>query len=391
MEKKRFFRLLSVLVILVSILTVMVCSLIVEDTSTRYIKREQDEIRAYYTGLYFDQNGDGSPVALENNVGFVDFQIMNYIDDNVTKRDITYDIKTIDKFYNDKGVEIAKANLPKADKLYVKDVWNNPQEIGKDSYKYDVSITNNDGETRTEPVNEVDQLVYLFSYEERDESAVGKVHNVTVKIKRKGEYGEMSGSSEQVSLVIQLNKPYKQVYIVDILVSNRLIVFGQKTVQEFDMDVTKVNVQTFDIFSHTEDKGTYVPRTNQIGGTFTSKAFKVVFEWDNMIVNQNDFLHFHNNQLDILVSNPLYIPDGLDISEPYLVNINQTSDYGTLEMYVPQSSSFTFNCMITDENAYMHAKVYVYDSASSKYVLYNQDDWGGYSDDEVLGLAKIIG
>ena len=47
MEKKRFFRLLSVLVILVSILTVMVCSLIVEDTSTRYIKREQDEIRAY--------------------------------------------------------------------------------------------------------------------------------------------------------------------------------------------------------------------------------------------------------------------------------------------------------------------------------------------------------
>ena len=339
MEKKRFFRLLSVLVILVSILTVMVCSLIVEDTSTRYIKREQDEIRAYYTGLYFAQNGDGSPVALENNVGFVDFQIMNYIDDNVTKRDITYDIKTIDKFYDDKGVEIGKANLPTAEKLYVKDVWNNPQEIGKDSYKYNVSIINNDGETRTEPVNGVDQLVHLFSYEERDESAVGKVHNVTVKIQRKDEYGEMSGSTEQVSLVIQLNKPYKQVYIVDILVSNRLIVFGQKTVQEFDMDVTKVNVQTFDIFSHTEETGTYVPRKNQIGGTFTSKAFKVVFEWDNMIVNENDFLHFHNNQLDILSGSP----DGLDISKPYLVNINQTSDYGTLEMYVPQSSSFTFN------------------------------------------------
>ena len=164
MEKKRFFRLLSVLVILVSILTVMVCSLIVEDTSTRYIKREQDEIRAYYTGLYFAQNGDGSPVALENNVGFVDFQIMNYIDDNVTKRDITYDIKTIDKFYDDKGVEIVKANLPTAEKLYVKDVWNNPQEIGKDSYKYNVSITNNDGETRTDPVNGVDQLVHLFSF-----------------------------------------------------------------------------------------------------------------------------------------------------------------------------------------------------------------------------------
>ena len=387
MEKKRFFRLLSVLVILVSILTVMVCSLIVEDTSTRYIKREQDEIRAYYTGLYFDQNGDGSPVALENNVGFVDFQIMNYIDDNVTKRDITYDIKTIDKFYDDKGVEIGKANLPTAEKLYVKDVWNNPQEIGKDSYKYNVSITNNDGETRTEPVNGVDQLVHLFSYEERDESAVGKIHNVTVRIERKDEYGEMSGSTEQVSLVIQLNKPYKQVYVVDILVSNRLIVFGQKTVEEFDMNITKVNVQTFDIFSHTEETGTYVPRKNQIGGTFTSKAFKVVFEWDNMIVNENDFLHFHNDQLDILSGSP----DGLDISKPYLVNINQTSDYGTLEMYVPQSSSFTFNCMITDENAYMRAKVYVYDLASSQYVLYNQADWGGYSDDGVLGLAKIIG
>lgn len=385
-EKKRFFRLLTVLIMLSSVLLVMVCSMFAVKTSTRYIKREQDEIRAYYTGLYFDQTGDGSPVALENNVGYVDFQIMNYIGEDVTKRDITYDINTIEKFYDIDGKEIASSDLDDAEKLYVKDVWNLPVEIGKDSYKYDVQITKNDGETRKEDVNGVNKTVHLFSYEERDESAVGKIHNVTVKLTRKASAGKMSNSTEQVSLVIQLNKPYKQVYIVDIIVSNRLIVFSAKEANEFDITVTNVNVQTFDIFSHYIDKGNYVERLNQAGNKFSSRAFKVVFEWDNLLVNENDFKLFHNNQEDILTGTP----DGLDLSKPYLVSINQTTDKGNLEIYVPSSSDFSFKCIITDKNAYLKATVYIYDITKGTYVLYDQEIWGGYSDSSTLGLAEII-
>ena len=63
-EKKRFFRLVSVLMIMLCLLSVMAFSMLITDTTTRYIKREKDEIRSYYTGLYCDNTGDGSAVAL---------------------------------------------------------------------------------------------------------------------------------------------------------------------------------------------------------------------------------------------------------------------------------------------------------------------------------------
>ena len=387
-ERKRFFRLLSVLVVLSSVLLVMVCSMLVTGTKTRYIKREQDEVRAYYTGLYFAENGDGSPVALENNVGYVDFQIMNYIDDDVTKRDITYDITTVSTFYDGSGNVIADPSSSSVTELHVKDVWNAPVKVGRDSYKYNVSITKNDGEKRIESVNGVNKELHLFSYEERDESAVGKIHNVTVKLERKPDAGAMSGSTESVSLVIQLNKPYKQVYIVDIIVSNRLIVFGSKQVKEFDMDFTKVNVQTFDIFSHYLNGTSYAERVNAALTKFSSRAFKVVFEWDNMIINENDFKYFHNNPNSILAGTP--DAEGLDLSRPYLVNITQTADSGTLTIYVPQSSDFEFGCLITDTNAYLKAMVYIWDNTTGKYVVYDQVGWGGYTDNSTLGLAEII-
>ena len=392
-EKKRFFRLVSVLMIMLCILSIMAFSMLITDTTTRYIKREKDEIRSYYTGLYCDNTGDGSAVALENGVGYVDFKIMNYIDEDVTKRDITYDIRTLDTFYDVNGKEIVDSNsngnnvdeLASADNLYVKDVWNIPQLIGKDSYKYNVDIIKNDGETR--------DGLYLFSYEERAENggAVGKVHNVTVRIERKDDkdVGEFSGSTEDVSLVIQLSSPYKEVYVVDITISNRLIVFSQRMVSEFEVEMMKVQTQTFDIFGYKGDNST---NPNEIGGTFTSKPFKVVFEWDNMILNESEFQFFHNNQQGILGPNN-GSNNGIDLSEPYIVEFNQTSDHGTLTMYVPQSSNFTFDALITDkENAYLVANVYVYNTTAHTttgdnpitipvgYTVYDLHHWGGYTD-----------
>ena len=390
-ERKRFFRLVSVFMMMLLVLSVMAFSMMITYTTTRYIKREKDEIRSYYTGLYCDNTGNGSAVALENGVGYVDFKIMNYIDEDVTKRDITYDIKTLDTFYDINGKEIVDTNsnssnideLTNAENLYVKDVWNIPQLIGKDSYKYDVDIIKNDGETR--------DGLYLFSYEEREDNggAVGKVHNITVRIERKDNVGEFSGSSEDVSLVIQLDSPYKEVYIVNITVSNRLIVFSQKMVSEFEVEMLKVQTQTFDIFGY---KGNNTANPNEIGGAFTSKPFKVVFEWDNMILNESEFQFFHNNQQGVLGPN-VGSNNGIDLSQPYIVEFNQTSDHGTLTMYVPQSSNFTFGALLTDkENAYLVAKVYVYNTTAHTtsganpitipvgYTEYDLAHWAGYTD-----------
>ena len=382
-EKRRFFRLLSVLVVLLSVLTVMVCSLLVTDTKTRYIKREQDEVRAYYTGLYCSNTGGDRAVALENGVGYVDFQIMNYIGEDVTKRDITYNIETLNTFYDKNGNEIVDKNsngsnideLKNAENLYVKNVWNEPQLICKDSYKYNVSITKNDGDTHKETINGSEKSFYKFPYIERDESAVGIIHNVTVKIERKADsvVGEMSGTTESVSLVIQLDKPYKEVYIVDIVISNRLIVFSTRQVSEFEIDIFKVQTQTFDIFAY-DSKGN--ANKNEDSTALASRPFKVVYTWKNVIVNENNFKFFHNNQLDVLGG----VADGIDISKPYVVSINQTKDSGTIEMYIPQSSNFIFDFLPTNTNYYIYATVYIYDQSTSSYVPYDFATWGGYTD-----------
>ncbi|MBQ2892479.1 MAG: hypothetical protein IJE45_06260 [Bacilli bacterium] len=380
--RKRFFRLLSVLIILVAVLTVMVCSLLVTDTKTRYIKREHDEIIAHYTDLYCDNTGDGAVVALENGVGYVNFEIMNYIGEDVTKRDITYNIQTIDTFYNENGYEIESSALASAPALYVKDVWGKPQLIEKDSYKYDVSIIKNDGE-KIEGANV--EYPYLFSYEERKESAVGKVHNVTVKLTRTDSSEMKVGSTEKVSLVIQLEKPYKEVYIIDIVVSNRYIVFSTKNVEEFEIDMVDVHVQTYDIFKY--DSLGNVNNGLTTNTKYSSRPFKVVFEWKDMIVNENDFNFIHNSQNGVMSGVFDSTTDGTDISKPFVESINQSKNYGSLTMYVPQSASFSFSCLPTSENACMIAKVYVYNDALATgttspigYVAYDKNNWGGYSE-----------
>ena len=401
-EKKRFFRLLSVLIILVTVLTVMVCSLLVTDTKTRYIKREQDEIRAYYTDLYCDNTGDGSVVALENSVGYVNFEIMNYIGEDVTKRDITYNIKTIDKFYDLNGNEIAADKLATTD-LHVKDLWGKPLPISKDSYKYNVSITKNDSE-ENEDIDTKEDYPYLFSYEEREESAVGKIHNVTVRLERKAEYGVIpGGATEAVSLVIQLDKPYKEIYIVNITVSSRLIVFSTKKVETFEIDMIDVQVQTFDIFGY-DTNGNVNPGIIS-GTTHTSRPFKVVLEWEDLLVNENDFKFIHNNQNGILGGIVDDSTDGTDISRPFVQSFEQTGDSGRIVMYIPQSSNFDFSCLPTSEDACMIAMVYVYNGKLSTdstipvgYTTYDQTNWGGYSEldirdttatDETLGLTVV--
>ena len=44
-------------------------------TLSRYIFREEDEIRAHYTALYFASTGEGKTIALESNVGYIDFDL----------------------------------------------------------------------------------------------------------------------------------------------------------------------------------------------------------------------------------------------------------------------------------------------------------------------------
>lgn len=376
-QKRKFYALMTMLIILgIGLLFVLV----LEKTSTRYIQRQKDEIRGYYTSLYFDSQVSGSGVVLENNEGWIDLTLMNYKDNHVTKRDITYTIPTIDTFYDQQGkpLEIVDGTQD----LYVLDVWKKPQMVGIDTYKYDIQVLSSDA-TIDEDTDE-----YVFLYEKRDESSdegIGKKHHITVQLKRKQNAPKMT-NTEHVSIVIQLQKPYKEVYIIDLTISNQLIVFSKTTNQILGVDFNMVHVQTANIFSHLQEETTLnsVPRLNENNQPFSSKAFLVQLSWQGMLLDESSLTPLHNGAKRPIEqhTDQLY---GLDITDPYVLHIQQSDSRGTLSLYVPQASDFNLRYLAVSDTYQLQATIYIYDETVKAYVLYDVHPWGGYEQ----GIERI--
>lgn len=373
-EKRKFFILVITLLILVLGLTFISGNLDLYSTDTRYMIREQDEVKAYYTALHFDNTGDDSVVALDGNTGYLSFQLMNYSDEDVTKRDIVYNIKTVSTFYDENGNEINPKNTAEKEKLYVKDVWGKSVEIGEDTYKYDVKIISNDGEKKDSD--------YMFKFEPLGNSGVGKIHNVTVQLDRID--STAMSQNEKVSIVVQLSTPYKQVFIIDITVSNRLIVFSKSNVTLFDVPFERLHTQSVNIYQNTK-----TITQNGNGVPATSRPLKVDLYWKNIAFDDKAIYQLHNNYNNIIGYDPNKQIDGLDISLPYVTKYKNLNETQNLTIYVPQSSDFTIDYFVEDkEDYYLYAIVYIYQNGA--YVPYAASTWGGYTTDDVAGKVTII-
>ena len=381
MEKKKFFNRLIVFVLLQVVLgIVFMNSYIVEDTKSRYIEQAKDQIRANYTALYFDSNLSSATLALENDVAYINFDLMNFIGEDVTRRDIEYTISKPEKFYDDKANVITPDGTKN---LHVLDVWGQPKVVGNDTYKYETQIIENTGEE----VEGTDN--YIFTYEtlstggsEDDEvsgeKGIGKTHNVTVKITRTD--SSKFKSEEKISLVIQLSKPYEEVYIIDLTILDTLITFSNNSGTVFETEFEKMQIQTANIFSYvySEEKSLYEERTNpkDTNELFTSYGFKVTLVFDNLILDRNslDQLHMENDG---------GTPSNIDISKPYIVSVNNTSTGGTIVMYVPEASSFDINFLQLDlSKTYsfkVKVEVYLYNKTSGEYYFKEYNiSLGGY-------------
>lgn len=376
-EKKRFFMLAGIL--LVMLLTFISITLVSDYTRTRLIQRKQDEVKAYYTSLYFDSTGEGSAVAIDNRIGYVTFDLMNFIGDNVTERDIVYEIQEPITYYSSNNNELTGNALTSADNIYVRDVWNQPKKVGRDTYKYKYSIASNSGDSYDgEPIegDSTPDNNFIFEHEVLEDSesanAVGKTHNVTVKIERNnivdketGKYIGISGT-ENISIVVQLLKPYKEVFIINMTISERLIVFTNTEITEFEHKIQELNIQTVDIFSHIETVTPRPPVTT--GKPFSSKPLRVTLKWTDAIFNE-------------VLTNTF--PEGVIVTN--LEDI--TSNSGTITLYIPQGASFNLQFYQTSIDYTVYAKVEIYDSsskASDKYVLYDGTTYGGYTDSELI-------
>lgn len=372
MEKRQFKRRIFILsCALILFIFIYLFEAGILSTLTRYIKREQDEIKAYYTSLYFDTNGQGKTIALENSVGFVDFSLSNYIGEDVTQRDIEYEIKRPEKFYDADGNEIAEEDLADAEKLYVLDVWGEPQEVAKSTYLYTVEVTKNTGD-------KVSDTKYLFEYEKLGTSAVGKTHHVNLKVSR--DSGEVA-AEEPISIVVQLTKPYTEVKIINMTVSNRLITFSTSKVNRFGLDFDQLHIQSADLFAYSKLGDKRFSQAYTVDGTdykdeFTSKAFKITVTWTGYILDEVELEKINNGT----VGKPDVTPDGttinedeyyLDVTKSVYVHIDADHSSGTLIMFVPQCSDFNLDFLPTSDEANVDVKVEIY-------VINDVDDKAGY-------------
>lgn len=357
--KKKFISLCSLLLVLIAILAIMfeIASHSTNSTSTRYIQREKDEVKAYYSSLYFDGTGEKQGITIENNIGYVSFDLRNYIGEDVTKRDIEYQIETVSQFYDYSGEVLT--NPDGTQDLYVLDLWDEPKKIENDTCKYNVSVDTNSGEKTSEGN-------YLFKYEERGASAVGKTHKVTLKLERKDIFSDIT-HVEKISIVVQIIKPYKTIYIINMYVTNRLILFSDMDINVLETSFKSLQIQTADRFLYTK---------NTISKQ-TSKAFKVTLTWNGLILNENMLKNIHNNVFDLLGTTDA---TNLNISKPYIVQLNQDTDFGELVIYIPPSANFSLNFLPTSNEFKVIAKVEIY--CDDQYEYYTQTTFGGYELDE---------
>lgn len=384
-EKVMKNRLLFLLTLSMIFAFIVMINILLAPTSSRYIKEEQDKIIAYYTKLYIDSDGHSKTAALENNLGHVDFKLMNFIDDNVTQRDIEYTVDVINKqdgsghdltqFYDKDGNEINSIN--DGDELYLLDVWGIPQQVGSDTYKYRIDVQSNDGEINPETQN------FLFSYEKLGASAVGKTHSVSVKINRIHNV-EIVGT-EHITIVIRIVKPYTEIFLIDVEISNKLITFSDADVEKFEIDFKRLYVQTADVFSHY--KGTDNERFTEGTNTRTyirSRAMKVTFTWTDYLLDEKRLVHFHNGTIGGETSN-------IDITKPYIISVSDNE----LSLYIPESSSFYLDFLYVgsgtvgtiDVDIEIYVDIYTRPNSTSEYTL-SESKYINY-DESIFGYPFV--
>ena len=366
MKIDRKFRLLFTLLLVLCLLLVVH---VFDTTLSRYIKQERDEIYATYTSLYFESDIKNGSVVLENNTAYFNFKLRNFVGEDITKRAVDYTIKNpsyvtetketinVDEFGN-----MTVNGNPYTGNQYVLDVWGEPQLVGSDSHNYDIQILDNDG-------MKISSNQYRFPYEVGTEGQAAN-HTVTVKITRIAP-DELS-ANENISIVVQLNSPYEEVYIINIKIMNHLISYSLTTKDTYETTFDVIGIQTANIFSHEYKKslGTYIPREitiieNEVVDevnkeveyiyAFTSKPFMIDYKFSGFLLERLNLNDLHMDIFDLIKGE-----DRENIINNYLGELNNDSTNGNVVIYVPQSSNFYIELFKTSDTYSISSMVYVY-------------------------------
>ncbi len=417
---KSQIRLLFLSSLIVTLIFVYISVTWLFPTLTRYIKREQDEIRAHYTALHLSSTGEGKTIALENGVGYIEFDLRNYEGENVTERDIVYTISKPTIFYSSTGNALTEAGIAesigKGEGIYVLDVWKTPVKVEDQTYLYDVEIVQNSGEV-------ISEGVYGFSHEKLETGAKGKTHRLTCKITARDPNRAIS--SDRISIVVKLSEPYEEVLIINMNVSDRLITFSHKNIEVFDVPFDKIYVQTADLFAYTkndnginrDDPKRRVTLEDGSYYEYTPYAMKLSMFWTGYLIDEiklediyigtsnkpgsikdYDTVNQNGETSDIgTIPNPEVNSQYLNINKSRIARLNSVYDIsghrGEMVLFMPQGGDIYFHFAKTayEGNIYVKIEVYVKHYSSNGtlqkegYELYSEDVFGGYLHNRVDG------
>lgn len=377
----------KIVILNLALILLIAVQIIFLPTVARYVKQESDKIIASYTSLYMSSDGEGKVVSVEDKLGYLNLKLMNYEDSNVTQRDIEYTISRPTIFYKANGEAIASSEIEAylaadpSNQLHVLDVWNQPQVVGRDTYKFSQSIKSSDGE----PATNADTLEddYMFSYEKLNNSAVGKIHNLLIKFERLVE--DAFTGTEDVSIIVQLSEPYREVFIINVKISDKLIVFSNTDALVYETTFQRLYIQSADIFSHYKGDEESLRKYNKRGTTEEQKQFvqiapralQVTFTWDNFYFDVNCLKQYHLPNDTLPGTNDVSF---IDISKPYVSKLD--IEKKILVMYVPQGSNFYLDFLQIDKTATstvdVNVMVAIIDNAKTDYDIYD-DIYAGYT------------
>lgn len=394
--KSRLFVILG----LVLFLTVFVLfETLLYPSLARYIKQERDRLVARYTALYVDSDGEGKTASLEKNSsgvyeGYISFNLMNYIDEDVTRRDIIYTVEALsDTSFVDKNGNKISSFTGNQD-LYVLDLWGEPIKVGNDSHKYKAIVESVSEEGVNLPINpdKPTESQFTFKYKKNGDQDIGTIHSLNIKLERDKDATDLN-TVEKISIIIDIIKPYKQVYVINISVSDYLITFSETDYNKFEQDFKRVYIQSANVYRYI--KGTNnlkkYPQNGESKYNISSKALKVTITWDeNYRININELRHIQLGVSETVSGN------NIDITKPYMYK----NDIGRTQLivYVPECSDFYLEFFKINPN--QDAKIYAYvevlagpiESAEKNYtyMAYDSSNFDAYvyTDDKHVIVEK---
>lgn len=306
-------------ILIVAILCVIIAQFAILPTLSRFRKVTSDEVRAYYTALYIDQDASGKVIAVEEQPdgsyeGDFSINISNFIGEDVTERDIEY------KIYQKEILG------PSNGEYYVLGTWNEHVPVETATLGYEINIKN-EGVTEMTAATHILPILYNSG-----EVPQGVTNSHIIHIKRPSATIKPWASSdeiERISIVIEINEPYRDVVVIDLLVSTKLIVYSTQKINKFGFEAERLYVQTASSWKE-------INYDNNIG--FKTDAFKVIIKWDNYRID-NSFEKIFK-----------HVPEGTgNFDSRYIDQVyyefddatgNNVTNNNYLILYVPANSDF---------------------------------------------------